>query len=305
VGGLVGRSEDLYLEVKRCANPLAETDKHHLAEALSGFANADGGTLIYGLVASGGDKSRGIPDTIGRVESLASLETLRAEVSSLVGQVVQPPVESVQVVTREFTRQPGEGFLLVFVPASDALPHRSKRDREYYRRHGSGFYRIEHFELAEIFGRRPLPVLKINWDLRLGAYSAYAPNRRFQCLMTIGIENNGRGTARYPAILLRGVVPHSYGLDGNGNFGLPRRPLAEPRAFLFGGGADDVIYPGTVLQITALEPQCEKIEVLSHFDDLQFEYTLYADGLPARTSTILIRGEELKARFDARVREFR
>ena len=65
VTALVGRAEDLYFDAKTCSVPFSAHDQQHLAEALSGFANADGGVLVYGLVARGGDRSK--PDVVTAV----------------------------------------------------------------------------------------------------------------------------------------------------------------------------------------------------------------------------------------------
>jgi predicted HTH transcriptional regulator len=163
VTGLLGRAEDLYFEAKTCSDPFPEPDQRHLAEALSGFANADGGVLVYGLVAAGGDRTTS--DVVKRVEPIKSLKLLNSRLLALVGQLVEPPVAYVRVELREFDRQPHEGFVLVYVPPSDLGPHRSRKDREYYRRHGYGFYRMEHFEIAEMFGRRRRPSLSLTWSL--------------------------------------------------------------------------------------------------------------------------------------------
>ena len=42
---LKGTPEDLHLEVKECHAPLPANMKGYLSQALSGFANSDGGVL--------------------------------------------------------------------------------------------------------------------------------------------------------------------------------------------------------------------------------------------------------------------
>ena len=129
-----------------------------MAEAISGFANADGGVLIYGLSAKGGDRTN--PDVVTGVEPVKNLLQVHPEVLSLVGQLIEPPVSGVRVESRPFDRVPDSGFVLVYVPASEMM-HRSRKDREFYRRHGTGFHRMEYFEIAEGFGRQRRPLLRI------------------------------------------------------------------------------------------------------------------------------------------------
>lgn len=281
--GLVGRPEDLYFEAKRCSVPLSESDKDHLAEALSGFANGDGGTLVYGLVAAGGNRTK--PDVVTGVDRIRKLSLLHGEVTSLVGQFTQPPVEAVQVVQRNLARTEDEGFLLVYVPRSDRLPHRSVRDREYYRRYGCGFYRLEHYDLAECFGRRRSPVLKL-WikPIRRPVLQQYGV--RIQVIeVLVGIENVGRGIAKFPALKLIDTPVSSFGLDRNGRVGLPERGTLGGQ-HLFGGGADYVIYPDSVLEVTTI--RFEKGEEFQ-WESLSIKYEIVAEDCPLTSGTIEVR----------------
>lgn len=201
----IGVSESLHFDAKQCTEPLSKADKDNLATALSGFANSDGGVLIYGLVAAGGDKGKGIPDIVTGVAPIKRINSLASELNSLVGQLTQPPVSNARILLREFKAQPDSGFILVHVPASDAGPHRSVRDHEYYRRHGSGFYRMEHFELAEMFGSRRRPHLEFYWTLNVAMLQGAAPTRICHVYFIVGLQNVGRGIARFPALVLSGV----------------------------------------------------------------------------------------------------
>jgi hypothetical protein len=298
VTGLVGKSEDLYFEAKRCKVPLSDTDKDHLAEALSGFANADGGTLVYGLIASGGDRSK--PDVVTAVERVKNVPHLLSEILGLVGQVVQPPVEKVQVVARELSGLPGEGFVLVFVPPSGVAPHRSLRTREYYRRHGCGFFRMEHYELAEMFGRRQSP--KLRFFAEVVPRSVAREGNEVRCEITVGIENIGRSMAKYPSLRLN-CMPYSrpshFGIDGNGTTGLPMRGTTVNNDCLFGGGADDVIYPGSKLEVTNIRHRVPSMDpAAACFPGFRTTYEICAQDVITIKGEFSISGEDigLKAR---------
>jgi hypothetical protein len=289
VTGLVGRAEDLYFEAKTCAEPFSETDQGHLAEALSGFANADGGVLIYGLVAAGGDRTK--PDVVTKVERIRNVDLLNSRILGLIGQLVEPPVPNVQVVPVKFDRLPNEGFVVVHVPASDLGPHRSRKDREYYRRHGHGFFPMEHFEIAEMFGRRRKPALSLFWRR-----PAASPMSLGLVRVVIGLHNAGRGAAKHPALWLIDSRPHIFGLDGNGNTGLPEKPISHGR--LFAGGADHIVYPGTHLEITALSHQIPTASPFSDsWPDLAFEYELFAEEMLPTKGQFRVSGDELRAAF--------
>jgi hypothetical protein len=290
VQALVGRPEDLYFEAKTCSTPFSERDKMHLAEALSGFANSDGGVLVYGLEAHGGDRTK--PDVVTRVQPLSNLAKSHSEVLALVGQIVGPPVEGVQVTPRPLTRDPGRGLLLVHVPRCDSFLHRSLVDREFYRRHGHGFFRMEHFEIAEFYGRRRNPDLKFWWGVKVAGWSGNAPNRLFNVGIVVGMQNFGRGIAKYPALMLRKPRCHPYGLDGSGRLGLPQRVTLVGDSALFGGG-DTVVYPASVLEVTTLQDEIKVQESAPVCPNLMVEYELHAEDMVAVKDELQIKGSEV------------
>jgi hypothetical protein len=288
---LVGKPEDLYFEAKTCSDPFSKPDQEHLAEALSGFANADGGVLIYGLVAQGG--ARDMPDAVTRVEQVKKLDLLTSRILGLLGFLVEPPVPNVQVLPREFDRLPNEGFVLVYVPPSDLGPHRSRKSREYYRRHGTGFFRMEHFEIAEMFGRRRKPVLKLFWKPPSRPRCVFkARTKLMETTFLIGLQNAGRGLAKYPAVWIDGARPCDFGIDGNGSMGLPARPTSH--GHLFGGGADHVIYPGANLEVTTFLNQFKADSPQVPWPDVKLTYELYADEMPPVQGEIVVVGATLQ-----------
>ena len=145
-------NESLYLDYKAFPNnsPL-EKDTAFLkllAKAISGFANANGGVLVIGI----NDKTRGPEPVVGLAAFAATLEE---QLSRLVAFAVEG------VETRSIRASTGvdEGFLVIRVPASGLAPHRSQKDHKYYRRTGESFVPMEHYEVADVFGRRHQPVL--------------------------------------------------------------------------------------------------------------------------------------------------
>jgi hypothetical protein len=275
VSGLAGRAEDLYFEAKTCSTPFSERDQQHLAEALSGFANADGGVLIYGLVARGGDASTSTPDIVTGVQPIENLTGLLAQALGLVGQIVEPPIDGVRVEIRAFDRNPASGFLLVYVPASELL-HRSRKDREFYRRHGTGFYRMEYFEIAEFFGRRRRPELKISARAKgIGNVQRTSCDAGY----VIALENVGRGIAKFPGLLLKESRADLYGLDGNGRVGLPLIPTSNGRNLLYGGSSNHVIYPQATLEVTIIVTSVPWPGSGVAHPPREVEYELYAEDM--------------------------
>jgi hypothetical protein len=109
---------------------------------------------------------------------------------------------------------------------------------------------MEYFQIADRFGSRPHPKLELIFDERHTGLNPYRqPERNF----VLGLKNTGRSIARFPAVwFLQGAVhPDTFGIDGNTNFGLPRRPSEDP-LIIFAGGVDNVIFPGQELIVAKL-----------------------------------------------------
>ena len=109
---------------------------------------------------------------------------------------------------------------------------------------------MDYWQIEDMFGVRPHPKLALFLEPReitAVDYADLTPVRRF----VLGIENTGRGIARFPGVRFeraQGLRVDDLGIDGNGGFGLPRR-ASEPKWFVFRGGIDDLIYPGETRQI--------------------------------------------------------
>lgn len=109
---------------------------------------------------------------------------------------VQPLVDDVRIESILEDDQSASGYVKVLIPRSDKTPHRAMlADREYFRRSTEGFYRLEHFDLEDAFGRRPHPSLSLELELvpRLGE----DPHEDLRFAM----RNEGRGMARYIGIM--------------------------------------------------------------------------------------------------------
>jgi len=241
---LKGTPEDLHLEVKECHTPLPANMKGYLSQALSGFANSDGGVLVLGMTATGGDLVRGEPDVIQSAKSFKGFRSVVGEVRRLLGQAVQPVVDGVDIREIESIRSGDFGYVVVLVAASDAGPHRAMLknggDREFWKRSGDSFYRMEVFDIADMFRRRRRPMLVLLWRVSLD--QSPDDQRVFKWSLILGLSNEGRALARYPM------------LDVVCSLEVSRRPTVgavndkKVRA-LYVGDAGTVIHPGTDLDI--------------------------------------------------------
>ncbi len=295
IKALIGRTEDLYLDCK--VWPANDSDAQRLlAKCLCGFANADGGVIVIGLEARSGP-TKADPDMIQREVLVSDSVLVKSRIEALVGDLVEPGLRGVQVAPICDPATSRSGFVLVLVPPTDGSPCRSRKDSKFYLRIASGTYPMEYFQIADMFGIRHRPVLKIFLEEDTIEIQSGRPVR----FLTLGIENCGRAVAKFPSIRFRcpGVGIDAFGIDGKSGFGLPLRP-AEPEWTIFGGGADHVIYPGTTLKITRLEQHVKQwltstvtgeVEAV-RFDELNFAADLAADEAPSAEQSKTIPAKE-------------
>lgn len=187
--------ENIYLELKtkkdRRRPDLEESDAWQFSRALSGFANSDGGVLVWGIET---DKE----ERASKLKPISSVVDFEARLKKSLLNAVQPFVDGVQIVAILEEGAGGDGYVKVLVPRSEKTPHRALRaDREYFRRSTEGFYRLEHFDLEDAFGRRPHPALTFIATLA----PRPAGDDPFEDVH-LGLLNEGRGIAKYPGFTL-------------------------------------------------------------------------------------------------------
>ena len=181
--------EDLHLEFKTKKDSsqghMDDSDRRQFSRALSGFANSDGGILIWGIATDTKEQAASL-DPIGDVSVFFS-----ALKKSLLNST-QPVADNVLIDTIPSSSDPNVGYVRCFIPQSDKAPHRAMlAEREYYKRTTEGFYRLEHFDLEDMFGRRPHP------SLTLWVQLVKAPSNEESERLIFSFSNDGRGIAKY------------------------------------------------------------------------------------------------------------
>jgi schlafen family protein len=272
--------EALYIDYKTKPNhntPEVDRDLQNvLSKAISGFANADSGIIVMGVDAPQGATPQKKP-----IQPVAEFEQ---ELNSYLPRATYFAVDGART-KRIALDAGGGGFVLIHVPKSDQAPHCSAKDRRYYKRVGDSFLPMEHYEIADIFGRRHQPKLNVYGKLSGDV------NVKGRIDLILGIRNIGRAIAKYPYMSIEQMPDFetaAYGLDGNGNFGLDQvhrgQLIREYR-----GGADQVIHPGIELDVTRLRG-------VGSFDGhptITLTGRIVADSFPVRDWTIVISVERI------------
>lgn len=291
------RVEELHLDFKGPLDFKKRDSRKEFAIAVTGFANSDGGVIVWGVDAR--KQKQGEPDAACGLKPCERLKAFMSDLQTYTGRAANPTIDGVVHKEVPIPGEVDKGYAATLVPASDSTPHMAKLGEDrYYKRSGDSFYRMEHFDLEDMFGRRPRPKLDLYTDIRLGARRESAGRKSCECVVVLGIVNKGRGIGRAPYILIR-IDGHyrgdvSSGLHGHGRCGLPElRPVGRqaPGEKRFGGDANIVLHTGIPLEVTTVRREVS--EETWELPDLRVEFEISAWGARPVQGTRVIRGPEI------------
>lgn len=250
IKALINETEDAHLDCKEW--PGDDDGQKMLAKAACGLTNAEGGVLVIGMKAKSSHQ-KDEPDIISATAPVKNTALVKSKCLNLIGSLVEPGI--VGISAREIKESKGSksGFVVIFVPASDGTPRRSRKDWKFYQRIGSGTFPMEYRQIQDMFGKRPHPRLSVILErvsIGTDGYSMVPLKRIFR----LGLKNEGRGVARFPCVKFskkHRLSPALAGLDGNTREALPQRASEYPWV-IYQGGIDSVIYPDETFMITKL-----------------------------------------------------
>lgn len=277
------QDEHLHLDFKLVDDPQfsKRPDRRNFAIAASGFANADGGILVWGVDA------RRDGEGVDRVVALPGVRDASRLVSSLnhyTAQAVNPTVDGIQHRVIGGVSREAEQFVATLVPSSDGGPYMAKLGEDrYYKRSGDSFLVMEHYEVADMFGRRRRPVLEFVAEARGSE-------------IIVGVRNKGRASAHAPYLSVYSAPPFHrsiYGVDGNRGEGLKYLP-AQSRwnTWRFGGSGDVIVHPGVTLEVALLTSNNNVTPI--HSEGVLIRYAIACDGQALIEGECTIPTEELR-----------
>lgn len=274
-----GQEESLHLDFKTIADSSLSTadDRRSFARALSGFANSSGGLVVWGIDAR--KNSDGVDCAVGFKE-IDRVPKLVARLNQLTGEAAEPTVPG--VLHRAIVSADRRGFAVTLVPESDRGPHMAKLGLDhYYKRSGDSFYRMEHFDIADMFTRRRRPRLVVTATVR---------GFNEQAAVQIGLRNEGRASAKSAYLAIQCPPPFSrsrWGLDGNGLEGMQNtRSMVGTYSWAYEGGSGWVLHPGVSREILLLHLGLQPKAPPS--SDLVVEYAIACDDHPLEESSVVI-----------------
>lgn len=150
--------------------------------------------------------------------------------------------------------------------------------------------------ISDRYKRRPQPKLEFVWHATWDGTSD-----GFALGLVIGIRNVGLGLALYPAIVVHKVEYLGlglHGIDSGSRYGLQvRSTLHDNSIRMFAGGVNDVIHPGTRIDVAKFR-RVTKAKDLSEVPELvTLRYQLHCDGWSSSGSVAI----DLRSEFEALV----
>lgn len=146
------QEEHLHLDFKQKSNRSVaipgNDDKKNYSEALSGFANSDGGVLVWAVKAD--RVNPGSPDVARELKPITGHRAFLTHLNSLASQLVARSVDGIQNHAIDDPADVATGFVIGLIPASDSAPHRAEASgiKRYFKRNVSNLVQMEHFDLV-------------------------------------------------------------------------------------------------------------------------------------------------------------
>jgi hypothetical protein len=184
-------SEELYLDYKRSANDgrgssLHNNDRSNLGKAISGFANSEGGVIVWGVDCK---SLRDKGDVPSAPRPISEPDRFKSWLEQATSGLTVPPHSGVAHRSIPSTIA-NEGFVLSFVPGGLHAPYQTTEALRYFMRAGSSFAPVPHAVLAGMFGRRPQPLISYNF---ITAPPQLLPGEVVECQVAIMLINMGAG----------------------------------------------------------------------------------------------------------------
>jgi hypothetical protein len=179
---------------------------------------------------------------------LKPIENPKAFISFLLrseSTIVSPPVLGVR--HKAIMEKNGTGYVVTLIPFSSRIPHMVHKNETnaYFRRYGDSFKKAQHFEVVEMFNKKVVPDLDLEFEFS-GQQNVHSDSRFLLSPFLVKVINLTNATIKFPFIKVYGdsnLRASSFGLDGNRYTPLERKHSPSLETFFYFGGADKVIYP--------------------------------------------------------------
>ncbi len=193
-------AEDSYIEYKSArALDVTEKVKNEISKDVSAFANAGGGTLIYGIE----EEDHRPTDLDGVRESRVDREWLEQVILSR----IHPRLDGVRIRAVRLRGEEQVAFV-VWIPQSERGPHQAS-DKKFYTRRNFSVQPMEEYEIRDVYQRRRAPDVVLDFffrrhQARIDRFpvSWVNPETLHQVELNAEIRNEGGGAVGHALVTL-------------------------------------------------------------------------------------------------------
>ena len=187
-------------------------NKEVWSQALGGFANNQGGVLIWGIDARKTKRGAVEIDAACGEKPMDDPVALKSRLTELQRGATDPPLANVEIRAYELPEDASKGFVVCFIPEGPFKPYRSEQaDQQWWLRAGDNFVVMSRAILSALFYPRSQAVFRVRarltWELQGGSQTA----GRTIASMTCGVElvNDGTATAKDVFVLVKPDIKKS------------------------------------------------------------------------------------------------
>jgi hypothetical protein len=164
------------------------------SEAIGGFANNQGGVLVWGIDARP-TNIRGVQVDAAKAEKpMTEPVALKSRLAELQRQATDPPLLNVEVRAYGLADDPGKGFVVCYVPEGAFKPYRSEQaSQQWYIRAGDNFVVMSRSMLQAMFYPRSRAVFRVKAEMSLEFLDE---GRRTVMTLKVWVTNQGTATAK-------------------------------------------------------------------------------------------------------------
>lgn len=228
-------ARDFFEQITQCADPIAairglvtsspptfETDwrdfkgegpdpkqrekyiRFEWSRALGGFANNQGGVLIWGIDARKKPYQASQIDAAGSEKPMANPIVLKSRLAELQRGATDPPLANVEIEAYELPNKPDSGFVVCYVPEGPFKPYRSEQaDQQFYLRAGDNTVVMSRSLLQSLFYPKAKAVLCLEVDLSWEFPDRDHFEQKLETALTLEVRISNKGTATARHVQLR------------------------------------------------------------------------------------------------------